>query len=104
MDAVSAADEVVEGADDGQTGADIGFEKKFDAVALGGLLQALVAVVFGRGRNLVGCDDGDVGGKHLFIEAGDVMAGGIVKENGIVKVGGLHPLEVCADVHFFALS
>ena len=83
---VAAVDEVVDGVNDGQTGADVGLEEELDAAATCRSLEAGIVVVVGRRSDLVGGDDRDAVFEEVVVEAGYFAAGGAVNKDAVEDV------------------
>lgn len=84
MDGVAGAEEVFEGGDDGEAGADGGFvvEEAAGPVGVGGAVGGFedgVPEVEGAGKGFfVGRDDADAVGEEGGISVRDVLAAGVV--------------------------
>ena len=83
---VARVAQVVDGADDGEAGAHIGFVAEFHAALQRRLLECGIRVEWSAGRNLVGCDDADVVVEKLLIERGNVLAGGAIHKHAVEHV------------------
>ena len=83
---VARVAQVVDGTDDGEAGAHIGFVAEFHATLQRRLLERGIRIEWSAGGNLVGCDDADVVVEELLIERGNLFAGGTVNKHTIEHV------------------
>ncbi|CDB12074.1 unknown [Bacteroides sp. CAG:633] len=83
---VATMDEVVDGVDDGQSGAHVGLEQILHTALTGYLLQCAVVFVFGRSGYLVGCHYRYVVLQQVFVERSYFGTRRTVDEDGVEDI------------------